>query len=412
MGSLKLPAKEESYWVSSTSSAAYSALEGDLDVDVAIIGAGIAGLSAAYFLKQAGLTVAVLEKNVIGGGVTGYTTGKVTSQHSLCYAKLQKNFGASAAKTYGEANQAAIERIEQIIKKEKIDCDWQRDSAYVFTEKAEEVEKLKNEAKIARELGLPASFEAETTLPFSVKGAVRFADQAKFHSRKYLLGLARAVHGGGSYVFENTEAKKVHDRDPCIVSIKDGEVKAKDIIMATNVPFPATTHTFYGAYEYPLKSYIVAGKLEGESQFKGMYITPGGPIRSILPIKSGGDTWLLVGGESHFPGFGNADARHQRLADYAAKRFGLPTITHRWSAWDYLSNDEVPLIGKMYPWSKHAYVATGFMKWGLTTGTVAGMILSDAIQGRKNSWAKTFDASRLSPITSIPKAAAKIVSGF
>lgn len=411
MGTIKLPSDEVSYWTASTNGAQYSALQGNLEVDVAVIGAGIAGLSAAYFLKQAGLTVAVLEQHIVGGGVTGHTTGKVTSQHGLCYARLQKSFGTSAAKIYGEANQAAIEQIEQIITKEKINCDWQRDSAYVFTEKAEEVAKLQNEAKVARALGLPASFEAKTALPFSVKGAVRFANQAKFHSRKYLLGLARAVHGDGSYVFENTKAKSIHDGAPCIVSAKDGEVKANDIVMATNVPFPVTTHTFYGAYEYPLKSYIVAGKLEGESQFKGMYITPGGPIRSILPIKSGGDTWLLVGGESHFPGFGNAHARHQRLADYAAERFGLSAITHRWSAWDYLSNDEVPLIGKMYPWSKHAYVATGFMKWGLTTGTVAGMILSDAIQGRKNPWAKTFDASRLSPITSIPKAAAKIVSG-
>ena len=142
---------------------------------------------------------------------------------------------------------------------------------------------------------------------------------------------------------------------------------------------------------------------------KGMYITPGGPIRSILPVQSGGERWLLIGGESHFPGFGNATARHQRLADYARERFNIQSIEYRWATWDYLSNDGVPLIGKLYPWSKHAFVATGFMKWGLTTGTIAGLILADTICGQPNPWAKIYDASRLSPVTSIPKAVVKII---
>lgn len=413
MNTIKLPDTEASYWTRDTGVPIYPALQEDIGVDVAIIGAGIAGMSSAYFLKQAGLTVAVLEGNIIGGKVTGHTTGKVTSQHNLCYAMLEKRFGTETARLYGEANQRAISEMEKIIKKEDIACNWEREDNYVFTEKLDEVAKLKYEAGVASRLDLPATFETQTSLPFKVAGAVRFSDQAKFHARNYLLGLARSIHGQGSYVFEHTKAAAPNDNTPCIVSTTHGKVIAKDAIIATNVPFPLTAHSYYGAYEYPLKSYVVAGKLPNKKAFSGMYITPsGGPIRSILPIKVGDETMLLIGGESHFPGFGVARSRHQHLADYAAERFGLSSIDYRWSTWDYLSNDNVPLIGKLYPWSKHVFVATGFMKWGLTTGTVAGMILRDTILGQPNAWADIYDSTRLSPVMSLPRAMGKILKSL
>jgi glycine/D-amino acid oxidase-like deaminating enzyme len=413
MDAKKIPANENSYWVESAGGLRYPALKGDIQVDVAIIGAGIAGLSAAYFLKQAGLRVAVLESGTIGGGVTGYTTGKVTSQHNLCYADLEKRFNSETARLYGEANQTAIEQMELIIKEEHIDCDWQRDDTYVFTEKDNEVAKLQNEAAVAAKLGLPATFETHTSLPFATKGAVRFANQAKLHAGKYLVGLAAAIHSNGSYVYEHTKASSPSDNTPCVVKTPLGKVLAKNVVIATNVPFPLAAHSYYGAYEYPLKSYIVAARIADKKMFDGMYITPStGSIRSILPITSGSDTLLLVGGESHFPGFGNAPDRHQRLADYAKEKFGITSIDYRWSTWDYLSNDSIPLIGKLYPWSKHVYTATGFMKWGLSTGTVAGMILRDAITDQPNPWAKIYDSPRLSPVTSLPRAIGKILKSL
>jgi len=408
--STRLPDIETSYWIQTTGVTDYSALQENIQVDVVVIGAGIAGLSAAYFLKQAGLRVAVLESGRIGGKVTGRTTGKVTSQHNLCYADLEQRFGTETARLYGEANQTAIKEMEGIIKKEHIDCNWQRDDTYVFTEKQDELARFKNEVLVARRLGLPATFETKTALPFAVRGAVRFANQAKFHVGKYLLGLAKAVHGDGSYVFENTKAGPPHDSNPCRILTPGGTVTAQDVIIATNVPFPLTAHGYYGAYEYPLKSYVVAAKIKDKDIFSGMYITPSsGSIRSILPIKSGNESWLLIGGESHFPGFGLSRTRHQRLADYASEKFGISSIDYRWSTWDYLSNDDVPLIGKLYPWSKHIFVATGFMKWGLTTGTVAGMILRDLIQEQSNPWAKLYDSTRSSPVTSLPRAMGKIL---
>ena len=407
--SIAIPTHQSSYWLQSTSSPQYPKLQGDVSVDVAIVGAGIAGLSAAYFLKQAGLRVAVVERGVIGDGVTGYTTGKVSSQHNLCYATLIKQFGEPAARVYGEANQEAIAQIERIINKERIGCDWQRDDSYVFTEDPKDVHQFKREAEAAKRLGLPARFTTSTDLPFAVAGAVQFGHQAKFHVRKFLLGLAKAVQGNGSHIYEQSKAVTAHDGAPCIVRTKNGTIFCKDIIIATNVPFPPFTHTYYAAYEYPLKSYIVASKMP--HTFKGMYITKSNRhMRSILPITLGGEHWLLVGGESHFPGFGRAISRHQQLANYATERLGMTDIAYRWSTWDYMSNDGMPLIGKLLPWSKHVFTATGFSKWGLTTGVLAGQILAEGIQNKPNKWAKTFDSTRLSPVTSLPKAMLKIIS--
>ncbi len=175
---MKIPNQDNSYWIKSSKDPGYQSLTSEIDVDVAVIGGGIAGLSTAYLLKQAGLTVAVLERNALSEGVTGNTTGKVTSQHSLCYDKLQKDHGTKVARAYGQGNQEAIVEIEKIIKKEKIDCDWQRSENYVFTEKSEEIEKLKVEAEVARKLGLPASFETKTPLPFAVIRRSQISNQS------------------------------------------------------------------------------------------------------------------------------------------------------------------------------------------------------------------------------------------
>lgn len=391
----------KSYWVESTAGVEFPVLDRDLEVDVAIIGGGIAGLSAAYLLKRAGQRVAVVENDTIGGAVTGHTTGKVTSQHGLIYARLAEKMGESSARIYGEANQAAIRQIRENIAHEKIDCDWQADDNFVYTENPQELGRIRQEAEVAAKLGLPASFETSTSLPFEIRGAIKFTGQGKLHARKYVLGLAQAVQGNGSYAFEHTAAKSVHDGAGVKVKTKSGTIHAKDVIIATNVPFPIAAHSAYGLLEYPMKSYIVAAKFNG--QLKGMYITPGRPIVSLLPIRSGSDHLLLIGGQSHFPGFGGAAAKHyDALADFAKQRFGITDIAYRWSAFDYLSYDHVPLVGHLYPWSKHIYVSTAFMKWGLTNSTVAAMILRNQILGRPNPWAATFTSNRTSPIKAIP----------
>ena len=400
-----LPDDEKSLWRDFYTAPVYQKFRGELEVDTVIIGGGITGLTSAYLLKQSGLKVAVIEKDTIGGGTTGRTTGKVTSQHGLTYSDLQKRLGKDTARIYGEAGQAALGMVEQIIRTEKIDCDWQREDNYVFTADPRQVEQFQAEASTAASLGLPASFETTAPLPFEISGAVKFASQGKFNSQKYLLGLAKAVHGDGSFVFEFSNVVGIQDGNPARIKANKGKITARDIIVATNVPtLPLMARGGYCILEYPTESFIVAGRPGKE--IKGMYISPDKDHFSILPVTVNGEPMILVGGAGgNLPGLNFSKMqRYQRLANYAQQHFGVSTISHHWSDRDYIAYDNVPLIGKLYPWSKHLYVGSAYRKWGLSSGTLAGMILRDLITGEKNPWANVFTPNRIKPITSIPRA--------
>jgi glycine/D-amino acid oxidase-like deaminating enzyme len=380
----------------------YPKLKDDIEVDVAVVGGGKTGVETAYNLSEAGLKVAVLEQYNLGAGTTGHTTGKVTSQHNLIYAKLVDHLGKKAAKLYAEANESAIKVIDEILNKEKIDTGWQRADNFVFTTQTDQVREFEREAKAAANLGLPASFVKRSDLPFPIAAAVKFANQAHFSAQKYIDGLAKKIVKKGGMIFENGAVKHFQDGDRPVIKTDHGSVTAKDVIVATNVPTkPLLARFSYCAYEYPQMSYIVAGK--PKIKLKGMYISPDDEHYSLLPV---GET-LLVGGENHIPApltALTAKKRYQKLAEYGAKNFGIEKIDYRWKARDYIGYDGVPIVGKMYHWSKHLYVATGFKKWGLTNSTVAAMILRDTILGDVNPWAEIYDPHRPSLIKSIPYA--------
>lgn len=352
---------------------------------------------------KSGLKVIVVEKDTIAAGVTGHTTGKVTSQHSLIYAKLEKRLGTETARIYGTANQTALQEVARIIKDERIDCDWAVDDNYVFTSEASQVKEFEQEAETAARLGLPATFTKKSGLPFDIAGAVKFSKQGKLHSRKYLLGLADAITRGGGKIFEKSKIVTIRSGDPCRIRTVNGTVNAKYVVVATNVPtLPLLARATYAHGEYPMQSYIVSG--EPEREIKGMYISPDKGHYSILPIKLDGEPRLLIGGEGNFLGTRlNFKQRHQRLADYGMKYFGMHDITHRWFHRDYMGYDDMPLVGRLYPQSNHLFTATGFMKWGLTNATMSAMILTDLINDVPNEWAKTFDPYRASLPGSIPK---------
>ncbi len=384
-----------SYWIDSTPETAFPPLEEGLSVDVAILGAGITGLTAATLLKEAGKTVAVLDAKRIVRGVTGYTTAKLTSGHGLVYDRLIKSFGLDGARTYAESNEAAIEHVARWVAERGIECDFERTSNYVYTESESEVEGIQAEVEAAAKVGLPVSFVTETELPYPVAGAIELANQAQFHPRKYLLPLAEVIPGEGSHVFEQTRALDVRQGDPCRVATDRGTLEARDVVLATHIPF--LDRGLFFAKAHPYRGYALTVEIDEAAAPAGMYITSTQPSRTIRSIpRAGGGTLLLLGGEGHKPGEeADTEARYRTIETFAGERFGATTVTHRWSTQDYISVDHVPYIGKLGRRAEHLYVATGFNKWGLTSGTLAAMILSDLILGRPNPWANLYDANRL-----------------
>ncbi|MDP4092977.1 MAG: FAD-binding oxidoreductase, partial [Bacillota bacterium] len=144
------------YWLASTDKTSYPVLREDLDVDVAIVGGGMVGITSAYLLKKAGFKVAVLEAENILQGTTAHTTAKITSQHDLIYDKLKNQFGMEKAKQYAEANETAISFINKIIEENEIDCDFSWQPSYIYTNSEEYIEQIQNEVKTASALGIKA----------------------------------------------------------------------------------------------------------------------------------------------------------------------------------------------------------------------------------------------------------------
>ena len=408
---LTVPGKAESYWIASTPDSNYPALSGDIRVDVAILGGGIVGLTSALFLKQAGVSVAVVEANKIISGVTGYTTAKITSQHDLIYNRLISELGREKAKQYADSNQAAIEKIEYIVRSLDVSCDFSPKPAYVYAGSQDSAQSILDEVRAARSLGLPASFEGSPPLPFETYGSVRFDNQAQFHPRKYLCAVARELEGENGYIFENTRALGIEGGSPVVVKTDKGTVRADNVIQATHYPIVDRPGELSKKLSQSM-SYVLGVRIE-ESFPDGMFINAEKPGRSLRSQPAEGGELVLVVGDGHPTGDGKPTSEHYKhLEDWARSIYNVHSIDYHWSTEDVMPQDEVPLIGRLSPENEHIYIATGFRKWGMTTGTAAAMILTDIILGRDNPWSEVYDPSRAKPdLLSIKEEASKLEPG-
>ena len=391
-----------SLWLATAAGTGYPSLSTDLDVDVAVIGGGVAGLTAALALKRAGQSVAVIEAARVGTGVTGHTTGKVTSLHRLVYTELAGRHGPDTARRYGQANQAAIEHIARVVSDEGIDCGFRRVPNFTYAETDETLNLVRDEAALAARLGLPSVFTADVPLPFAVRGAVRFDDQVQIHAVRYVQGLARAVDGGGSFVFEESRALALRDGSPAVVTTERGSLRTRDVIVATNVPFG--DQGIFAEKSFLHRSYVVASRA-GSPQLEGTYISVDEPMRSILGVEIDGTSYVLAGGEGHRPeDSGETPERYRRLTAFSRDRLGTHEPVFRWSTQDSISVDGLPYAGLMSPDSTHIHVITGLRKWGLTNGSAAALILADSLCGRANPWARMFDSTRTPRAEATPAA--------
>ena len=389
-----LPGRPESFWVETGPQTAYPPLDRDRSFDVAVLGAGITGVTTALLLKREGLDVALVEAGRVSHGASGYSTAKVTSQHSLTYSKLRSRFGESGARAYGEANEAGLALIVRLAAELGIDCDLRRKQSFTYTDSAEERDTLREEADDARAAGLPASYTEDVDLPWPVAGAVRFSDQAEFHPVKYLVPLAAAVDGDGSAVFEGTRAVAVKDGERPRVTMENGRtVTAGSVVVATHAPF--LDRGVYFARMHPERSHVLAVKVRGAVP-QGMYISTAG--HSLRAQPDAGGELLLVGGESHRLGHAEEVERYRALETYARERFDVASIDWRWATHDHIPHDRVPYVGRLAPFSKRVLVATGYRKWGYANGSAAALMLTDRILDRPNPWASTFDSGRLGPV--------------
>ncbi|GAA2729453.1 FAD-dependent oxidoreductase [Streptomyces nogalater] len=389
----------DSYWLHTAPGPDHPALDADLDVDVAVVGAGIAGLSTAHALARAGRRVAVLEAGRAAAGVTGYTTAKLTAQHTLVYDRLRRTRGPDGARLYARSQSEAIEHAAELVAELDIDCEWETRDAYTYVRNRSRVAEVQAEADAAREAGLPASFTTETGLPFPVAGAVRVTGQAQFHPVKYLRAVTEDLLRLGGRVYEHTRVTGLTEDERCRLTTEAGPVvTARDVVIATH--YPVFDRALLFTRLSPRRELVVAGPLGDGPDPDGMYITPDENTRSVrtAPYGPDGRRLLVVTGEHFTPGTGDPGAGFDRLAAWAETHFPGVTLDHAWATQDNESTDTVPLVGPFHPAARHTYVATGFGGWGLSNGIMAGLLLTALITGRDCLWRELYDPRRLKSV--------------
>jgi len=390
--------KVESLWTETSPAPHFGVLSGDKTVDVAIIGAGMTGLTAAHELKKHGLSVAVLEKFRVATGESSHTTAHLTECLDLAYTDLISRFGVEKARLVVESKRKALKRIEDNILEHQIDCSYTHLPGYLYSETLADRDKLYQEVEAAQFLGVTAHITDEIPLPFPSPIGIRFENQAQFHPRDYLIGLAQKIAGEDCKIFEQTRVIGVVEGDPCLVYTDRGVVHSKHVIVAANVPVinKFFLHTKLAAY----RSYAIAARVKELDGVNGLFWDTNDPYHFIRTHRQGEVGYLIVGGEDHKTGQLEHPAQcFEKLERFTHSRFTVEEVAYRWSGQIIEPVDGLPFIGKN-TWSEKVYVATGFSGNGMTFGTLAGMLLGDLITGKKNPWFEIYSATRIKPIAS------------
>ncbi|HHL2031345.1 TPA: FAD-dependent oxidoreductase [Clostridium perfringens] len=367
----------KSVWSESYKFRKREALNKDIKTDVLVIGAGIAGILTAYMLKQKGRDVVLIDAAEIASGNTKNTTAKITSQHDLIYSKLITEFGEEKARQYAKANELAIKKYKEIIEDKRIECDFEEKPAYVYS--LNEVDVLKEEVEAAKKLGIDAEFVQEVNLPFKIKGAVKFNNQAQFNPLKFLRGISNEL-----VIYENTRALEIKEN---LVVTSGGNITANNIVVATHYPI-MNAPGYYFMKMHQERSYVLA--LENTSEIDGMYIDLNKEGYSFRTYNN----LLLLGGISHRTGENEEGGSYDELRKVAKKLYPKAKEKYYWSAQDCMTIDGIPYIGRYSSETPNIYVATGFNKWGMTSSMVSAMIISDMILEKENDFSEIFSPRR------------------
>lgn len=367
----------ESIWKKECKIDSREPLREDITADVAVIGAGMAGILTAYLLKRKGIDTVVLEANEIAGGETQNTTAKITSQHALTYKNLIRDFGREKAGMYAKANEEAIGIYEDFVKELGIACHFERKPAYLYS--MADASKIEKEVKAAVDCGIKAEFTRKTALPFSVKGAVKFYGQAQFNPLEFLKEIASHLK-----IYEHTMVEEV--KGPIIQTI-GGKVRAGSIVVASHYPF-INSPGYYFARMHQERSYAIA--LSNVPQLDGMYRDENASGFSFRNYKN----IMILGGGTHRTGENSSGGKYDILRKAAKEYYPMSKEICCWSAQDCHTIDSVPYIGRYSASTPDLYVTTGFKKWGMTTSMVSAEIISDMISGVKNPYEEVFRPQR------------------
>ena len=390
----------KSIWTKTVQTPTYSLRPGSTRCDVCVIGAGIAGVTTAYLLSREGKSVVVIDAQGIGRGETSRTTAHLTNALDDRYFELERLFGAEGSRLAAESHRAAIDKIEEIVRTENIECDFERLDGFLFVPPGESKDLLDRELSAVHRAGL-SDIELVPRAPlrdFDTGTALRYPRQAQFHPLKYLIGLAEALEKQGGRIFERIKAERIKGGTPGHIETADGgHITADSIVVATNIP--VNDRLTIQAEQAAYRSYVIGVRVPSDSVTRALYWDTADPYHYVRLARDQDADLLIVGGEDHKTGQADdADLRYRTLESWTRERFPQAAqVEYRWSGQIIEPFDTLAFIGHNPGDYPNVFIATGFSGNGMTHGTIAGMLLTDLILARENRWAKLYNPARITP---------------
>lgn len=368
-------------------------LEPSETVDVCVVGAGVAGLTTAYLLAREGRSVLVLEAESVGVGETARTTAQLVTALDRGWSELVRTHGADRARLAAGSHRAAIDRIEQLVRDERIKCDFTRLEGFLLA--GAQTDRLRAEHEAVQAVGLPEVSLVQQA-PLGGGPALRYVNQAQLDPMKYLAGLAGAVEAHGGRIAAGVRVEAIEGAGPVIVRTAGGPVvHAGTAVLATNAPVVANLEASLKQYAY--RTYVIAGRIPRGASPPGLYWDLEDPFHYVRRVERAGEgeDLLLVGGEDHRTGQHDrpmAD-RYERLATWIRQLLpAFGDVTDAWSGQVLETMDGLGFIGRIRP---GVHVITGDCGDGMTHAMVGGLLLADLIHDRRNPWQEIYDPARL-----------------
>ena len=352
--------------------------------DVVIVGAGITGLSTAVMLSRAGLDVAVIESGDVAELATGGNTGKLSLLQGKRLAEIREHHPAALVRAYVESNRAGMDWLTAFA--DGADVSYLRRTDHSYAQGRSGLETLEAQHAAAQEAGLPTRMLAAGdlgALPFAIAGAVALDDQVTIDPVEVADALARVFLAAGGTLHTGIRATGVRVIPETHVKTAVGSIYAKDVVLATGSAI--LDRGLYFTKTSGMRSYCVSFRVPGEVPAE-TFLSVDSPSRSIRPVADadgpGGIAQLVVGGNGHPVGRSDSEeAAVEDLVRWTQEHFPGAEETHRWSAQDYQSHNQIPFVGAMPRGLGRIRFATGYAKWGLSNGPAAAIRLSSEILG-------------------------------